>query len=169
MTAFDERPKDFTPKRGLKDMPGQKSMFDNKPKPNTPTPQEFEQQVQHIQDKKTTYQITASELFLQFMKTIADTTLVKNRNVFAIEAEKELLGKMIAFAREADSDPNEQECEGSLTMIVLLCKTCLSQRDRINDLASSLDELQKKFNSNIFADYIKKEIAQALDKQKNNG
>jgi hypothetical protein len=169
--SFDERPKDFAPKRGLKTLPGQKSMFDGKPKP--PTQQEFEQQVQQqvqqAQERKTNYQSTAAELYAQFMKAIADSTLAENRNIFSVEAEKELLGKMVEFARLANADPEEQECEGSLTLIVLLCKACLLQRDKINDLGCALDKLQKKFNLSNITDYINKEIAKALDKQKDNG
>lgn len=45
---FDEDdPKEYVPKVGVKQVQGQKSMFDGKPK--KPTQQEFQQQVQQTQ------------------------------------------------------------------------------------------------------------------------
>jgi hypothetical protein len=54
---------------------------------------------------------------------------------------------MIKLAVEINTDPNEQEGMGSLMWIVLLLKTCVSQRDRINKLEYSVSQLEKKLES----------------------
>ncbi len=163
--SFDEDdPKEYVPKVGMKQVQGQKSMFDGKPK--KPTQQEFQQQVQQTQEKMSGYKKRAADLFVQFSRAMSDKTLAQNRNVFNNESEKELLQNMIQLAIDVNNDPNEQEGMGSLTWITLLFKTCLSQRDRMNEMEYALGLLQKKLDSSALTDYINKEIAKALDKKK---
>ena len=156
-----QSPDEYTPKGGVKSQ-GQ-SMFDSK---RRPTPQEFQQRVQQSQEKMSGYKKRAAELFVQFQKTVSDKTLPQNRNIFNAEAEKEMLQNMLQLAGEINNDPNEQEGMGSLTWITLLLKTCLSQRDRMNELEYTISMLQKKYESTAMTDYISKEIAKALDKKK---
>lgn len=161
---FDEdEPKEFKPKIGLKKQ-GAKSMFEGKPRP--PTQQEFEQQVQQTQDRLSGYNKRAADLFLQFNKAMSDKTLPQNRNSLNNEIEKELLQNMVQLATEINNDPAEKEGMGSLTWIILLFKTCFSQRDRLNEMEYTLSSLQKKLDSSMLSDYINKEIAKALDKKK---
>ncbi len=166
MSSFNEDPKDFVPKSSLKKINGAKSMFDEKPK--RPTQQEFEKKVQDSQERQSEYKRRAAELFMQFTKTTSDKTLVQQRNQFTIEAEREMLQNMIQLAIEINNDPNEQEGMGSLTWITCLFKTCLAQRDRINELEYNLDFIKKKLDTNALTDYINKEINKALDKKKSN-
>ncbi len=156
-----QSPDEYTAKGSVKSQ-GQ-SMFDHKRKP---TAQEFQQKVQQSQERMSGYKKRAAELFVQFQKTVADKTLPQNRNIFNAEAEKEMLQNMLQLAGEINNDPNEQEGMGSLTWITLLLKTCLSQRDRMNELEYALSMLQKKYESTAMSDYISKEIAKALDKKK---
>jgi len=164
---FDESPKDpkNLPNRlGLKNINGQKSMFDNQPK--QPTQEDFQNKVQAAQDKMSGYKKRAAELFLAFSNTVADKTLPQNKNMFNVEAEKELLQNMIQLAMDINLDENEQEDMGSLTLITFLFKNCLAQRDRLNALEYSFSVLQKKIDSSVLTDYINKEINKALDKKK---
>lgn len=158
-------PDEYTPKIGVKSQ-GQ-SMFDGRKR--KPTQQEFQQQVQQTQETLSGYKKRAAELFVQFQKAMADKTLPQNRNIFNAESEKELLQNMIILAAEINSDPNERESEGSLTWIVLLLKTCFTQRDKLNELEYALVQLQKKVDPTAMADFINKEIAKALDSKKGNG
>ena len=160
---LDTTPKKFVPKAGLKQMSGQKSMFENKPKP--PTQQQFQEQVQEANEKLTDYKKRASELFTQFNKTVADKTLASNRNVLNIDAERELLQNMIQLAMEINNDPNEQDCMGSLTVITCLMKINLAQRDRINDLEHGLVQLKKRMDAR---DLISKQSTD-LDKAPTDG
>jgi len=162
--AFDNTPKDFKPKSSLKPVEGSPSMFDKKPKP--PTQQEFEKKVQEVQEQSSAYKRRAADLFMQFNKTLMDKTLPQNRNVFNIETEKEMLQNMLQLATEINNDSNEQESMGSLTLITLLFKACLAQRDRINQAEYSIDVLSKKIES--FPAQINKEIAKVLDSKKSS-
>src|ERR1700674_4340666 len=156
-------PSEDTPKSSVKSQ-GQKSMIDNKPKQQTS--QEFQQKVQASQENISNYKKRAAELFVLFQRAMADKTLAQNRNVFNAETEKEMLQNMLQLAVEINNDPNEQEGMGSLTWITLLFKTCLSQRDRINDIEFAMVTLQKKLESPALTDFINKEIAKTLDKKK---
>jgi hypothetical protein len=165
--AFDsdpKDPKDLNNRLGVQPIKGQKSMFEGKPKP--PTQQEFQEKVQGTYDKMSGYKKRAADLFVQFTKATADKTLPQNRNMFNVETEKEMLQNMVQLAIEINNDPNEQEGMGSLTWITCLFKTCLAQRDRINELEFTLDFMKKKLDSNVLGEYINKEIIKALDKQK---
>lgn len=153
---------EYTPKGAVKSQ-GQ-SMFDGKRK--KPSQQEFQQQVHQAQETLSGYKKRAADLFVQFQKTIADKTLPQNRNIFNQESEKELLQNMIILAAEINSDPNERESEGSLTWIVLLLKTCFTQRDRINEMEFAIHSLQKKLEPVAMTEFINKEINNALDKKK---
>jgi len=157
-----QSPDEYTPRGAVKSQ-GQ-SMFDGRRK--KPTQQEFQQQVQQTQETLSGYKKRAADLFIQFQKTMADKTLPQNRNIFNQESEKELLQNMIILAADINSDPNERESEGSLTWIVLLLKTCLQQRDKINELDYAIHSLQKKLEPVAMSEFINKEISKALDKKK---
>lgn len=161
---FDNTPKDFKPKSSLRPVQGSPSMFDGKPKP--PTQQEFEKKVQEVQEQSSAYKRRAADLFMQFNKALMDKTLPQNRNIFNAETEKEMLQNMLQLATEINNDSNEQESMGSLTLITLLFKACLAQRDRINQVEYSLDVLNKKIES--FPAQINKEIVKAIDSKKSS-
>jgi hypothetical protein len=164
-TPFGD-PETHEAKVGLKKVSGQKSMFDGKPRP--PSPQQFQEQVQSVEDKKNNYKQRAADLFLQFTKSINDRTLPQNRNSLSRDAETEMLQSMIQLAIDINNDPDEpNEGMGSLTWITCLFRTVLSQRDRITELEFRLVEFQKKLNSSEFVDFLNKEI-KALDKKKNS-
>jgi hypothetical protein len=165
--AFDEEePKEYKPRVGLKQQPGQKSMFEAKPRP--PTQEEFRQQVESVEEVKSGYKKRAADLFVKFDRAMKDKTLAQNRNILNAETEKEMLQMMIQLAIDINNDPNEQEGMGSLTWITLLFKQCLAQRDRMNELEYVISLLQKKLDSGVLSDYINKEITKALDKKKDS-
>jgi hypothetical protein len=159
--------KDFTPKSGLKPMSGQKSMFDGKPKP--PSQKQFEQSVEQVQQQLSGHKKKAAELFIAFNKAIMDKTLPQNRNILNMDAEREILQSMIRLSQEINDDPNEAEGEGTLMWIVCLLKTCLAQRDRINELEYGLELVQRSINDGGISELIKREIKQAIDTAKTSG
>jgi hypothetical protein len=129
-------------KIGLKKVSSQQSIFETMPKKQTPA--EFEQKVQQVQERLSSYKVRAAELALQFNKAMVDKTLPGNRNQFQQEVELDLLRSMIRLAQEINIDPVEKEGEGSLGWITVLLKTCFTQRDRINNLEYGLFQLQNK-------------------------
>lgn len=158
-------PDEYTPKTTMKNV-GPKSMFDNQRR--TPTQQEFQQKVQDSQETLAGYKRRAAELFVAFQRAMNDKTLAQNRNIFNLETEKEMLQRILQLATEINGDPNEQEGMGSVTVITLLLKTCMSQRDRMNELEFALSQLQKKTSPEALTDFVSKEIAKALDKKKDS-
>ena len=75
---------------------------------------------------------------------------------------------MIKLAVDVNNDPNEQEGMGSLMWIVLLLKTLLMQRDRINQLEYVVSQLEKKNDFSLIENKIINEINLALDKRQNH-
>jgi hypothetical protein len=147
------------PKVGLKNVSSQASIFDAIPK--RPTQEDFTKKVNQVQERNSSHKTRAAELSAQFAQTLNDKTLKQNKNVFAKEVERELLTKMAQLAIEVNNDQNEHEGMGSLSWIVLLLKTCLNQRDKMNQLEFSVSQLEKKLDAGA----ISKEIQMALDKK----
>jgi len=160
--AFSD-PEDRDPRVGVKKA-GQKSMFEGKPKPQTP--QEFQDKVQKAEDRKSSHKQRAADLYLQFQKSMADKTLPQNRNILSRDTEREMLQEIMQLAMDINRDEQEQEGMGSLTCITFLFKTIIFQRDKINELECQLVNLIKKFEGTVFTDFINKEISKALDKKK---
>jgi hypothetical protein len=165
---FDEEEDDLEPvsNKGLRKVSSQKSIFDSTPKKQTK--QEFDQKIKTIQERSSGYKQRAAEFSAQFKKAMLDKTLLQNKNVFAQEMESELLSNMIKLAVEVNVDPNEQEGMGSLMWVILLLKTCLMQREKINSLEYQVAQLEKKADPIVLQEVVKKEIAKALDKSKNS-
>jgi hypothetical protein len=142
---FDEdetQPSAQSQKIGLRKVSSQKSIFDSQPK--KPTQAEFQQQVQQVQERASSYKTRASDLAIQFNKAMADKTLPQNRNLFQQDLELDLLRNMVRLAQEVNNDPNEKEGEGSLSWITVLLKTCFHQRDKLNKLEYALLQIEKK-------------------------
>lgn len=148
----------------LKQVSSQKSMFDGQPK--KPTPQEFQEQVVATQEKSSSYKRRASELASQFTKMMQDKTLPENKNMFAQEAKRELMGNMIQLAKDINNDPSELEGDGSLIWIIVLFNTAFDQRDRLNQLEYAITQINKKLDSTALTDFISKEITKVLDNKK---
>jgi hypothetical protein len=67
------------------------------------------------------------------------------------------------LAMDINNDPNEEnEGMGGLTLITCLFKTCLAQRDRLNELEYSFHSLTKKLDANVLSDFIAKEVAKVV-------
>jgi hypothetical protein len=138
----DNDPSPQSQKVGLKKVSSQKSIFDSMPK--KPNQEDLDQKVKGIQERASQYKSRTADLAVQFNKTLADKTLQQNKNLFQNELENELLKNMVRLAQEINADELERDGEGSLSWITLLLKTCFNQRDRINKLEYSLNQLEKK-------------------------
>jgi len=162
---FDEENNDqqsiHSQKVGLKKVSTQQSIFDQLPK--KPTQDDLNQNVKKIQDRESASKKQAADLALKFYHMMADKTLPENKNQFQKELELELLKDMINFGNEINNDASEKEGIGSISLIALMLKNCISQRDKINNLEYSISKLEKKH------DAILKEIDKVLDIKKQNG
>jgi hypothetical protein len=165
---FDEEPKEPRENKvKLKQVSSQPSMFDNRPK--KPTPQEFQQQIQEVQERSSSYKKKISEFAQQFAQMMNDKTLPQNKGSFANEAKRELLQNMVGLAKDINNDPNELEGDGSLILSIILFNTCFDQRDRINQLEYSVSQINKKLDGSVFTDFISREIVKILDKKNSGG
>jgi Trp operon repressor len=163
---FDDDYKDLSKEQpkpsGLKNVSSQKSIFEGQTR--KPTQQEFEQRVHTIEEAKSGYKAQTADLAIQFNKMMADKTLPENKNIFAQDMEREVLKRMIRLAEVIDNDPNEEKIgTGSLSWIAVLLKTCMIQRDRINQLEYALSTITR---NPALIETINKEITKALDKKK---
>jgi hypothetical protein len=119
-----------------------------------PSQDDFNKQVNQLQDHTNSLKGRVTQLAIEYNRAMSDKTLPKNKNVFQVNMELDLLRGMVKVAQEINDEPNEGEGEGSLNWITLLLKTCLNQRDSINNLEYELVQ-------------IKNELAK-LDSSKNN-
>lgn len=132
MGAFDDEDDSGSEKKtGLK-LNNSKSILNSLPKKANPA--EFQQKVQNTQDKILGYELEASQLAAMFQKLLEDKTLPENKNILSLEAERELIGKIVDIAIKLNNDENEQEGMGSVGTAILLFRAVLSQKDRINKL-----------------------------------
>lgn len=150
---------------GVKNVSSQKSIFDNKPRKQTQ--QEFDQRVKNVEEVKSGYKSQTAELGVSFNKLMADKTLVENKNILAQDMEREVLVRMVRLAEAINNDPaEEKDGNGSLSWVALLLKTCLNQRDRINQLEYELSKIKQATTPMALSVVINKEISAALDKKK---
>lgn len=151
---------DQPPPSGLKNVSSQKSMFDNRPRKQTQ--QEFDQRVKNVEEIKSGYKAQTADLGVAFNKLMADKTLPENKNILSQDMEREVLVRMVRLAEAINNDPaEEKDGNGSLSWVALLLKTCLNQRDKLNQQEYEFS----KFKSQVSA-LIKQEISAALDKKK---
>lgn len=143
MGAFDDDDDD-NKKSGLK-INNKKSIFNQLPK--KPNPAEFQQQVKETQEKVMGYELEAAQLAVMFQKLLEDKTLPENKNSLALEAERELIGKIVEIAVKLNNDTNEQEGMGSVGTSILLFRAVMMQKDRINKLEYSLVQAEKEIKS----------------------
>lgn len=161
----DSQPSLHSQKIGLKKVSTQESIFDSMPK--KPTQEELNVKVRKVQDRSSANKRRAAELAMRFYKMMADKTLVQNKTSFQQDIELELLKDMINFGDDVNNDPTtDKESEGSISLIALLLKHSLVQRDRINKLEYMISQLEKKADLGILRDFISKEIVKVLDNNK---
>lgn len=134
-------PFDEDDEQSIEDYKNRKKILTNKePKKNIHDKDSFEKRVNEIESKKTGYSKRAAELSLKFKNLIIDKTLAENKNPFSKDMESEVLSDMIKLATEINTDPDEEESMGSLMWLIIVLKTLLVQRDKINQLEYMLSK-----------------------------
>lgn len=142
MPLDDDKPSEQSKKIGIRKVSSQKSIFDDAPK--KPSQEDLQKNAKKAEENFSENKTRAYQLANDFLRAMEDKTLPENKNVFQKDMEKELLRNMSNLAQEINSDPLELDGVGSLSWIVLLLKTCLTQRDKINTLEYNVrDKLSK--------------------------
>jgi CRISPR/Cas system-associated endoribonuclease Cas2 len=141
-------------KTGLKKVSSKKSMFDGAVKKTTQ--KDLEERVKDLQEKDHSFKARTDELAIKFKKILNDKTLAKNKSVFVVEMEREVLSSILQLAAEVNSHPDELEGMGSLSWIAQLFKVSLSQRDRMNNLEFAIYTLEEKIKNLSALDNVKR-------------
>lgn len=140
----DDNESMIKPKAGLK-INNSKSIMNNIPK--KPNPVEIEAKAREAIDRSEGYNSEVANLVSMFKKTLEDKTLADNKSSLSLDAEKELIGKMIDLAININNDPNQREGMGSVGLIIVLLKSILDHRDKVNKLSYDMLQSDRKINS----------------------
>jgi len=94
------------------------------------------------EQKKIAYQVMSN-----FQNILKDKTLDGAKNEQIRVNELQSIQDLIDFARIINSDENQEEDLGTITLLITLCRALFSQRDRINELEYKLFSLSKTSQS----------------------
>lgn len=104
----------------------------------------FENTVEQTIQQNEDFQKLAFNLGSSFIKIMEDSTLPENKSQTTISLEKENLAKLIEFAKVVNNSESEPLGMGSVSLIVLLFKSSLMLRDKLNQLEFKNYQLEKK-------------------------
>lgn len=104
----------------------------------------FDEKVKNFHEKSQNRQQLAFELGKKFLAVINDTTLKQNKGPISSELEREVISDLINFAISINTDENEQEGMGSVSLLTLLYKALIIFRDNYNELSFKVDRLEKE-------------------------
>ena len=94
--------------------------------------------------KNESYKQKGYDLAIRFRKLIEDQTLRQNKTELSNKIEKDVLTELVKLAVDMNKDENQEEGMGSMGVIIILLRTCLAQRDQINELSYKFDQLSKE-------------------------
>jgi hypothetical protein len=141
---------DLSNKKGVK-LNNNNSMF--KKDTSKPSKQEFEANANKLQQVSDDYSKRAADLSGMFKVMVNDKTLKDNKTSIFTDNERAVLKGLVELATEINTDSDQVEGMGSVSMITLIFRTMLIQRDRINDvdyknhqLETKVELLSKKLN-----------------------
>lgn len=147
--AFDDddddddknQPRNF---KGLK-TDNSKSVINSIPK--KVSQEEFLNKAKSVNEKLNKYGERATDLALKFKKILEDKTISQNKGILAQEAEREVLNSLVDLGIDMNVDEHEEDGMGSIGLIVLLFRSLMIQRDKINQLDYNLFMLNKQFKT----------------------
>lgn len=139
------KPQVIPPKQQITPKQETPSMFDGTPK--KPTKEEFERHAAEVNDRLNSYPERSAELIPLFMKMLNDKTLPENRSILTNNIETEIIGKLMQLGLDMDADELQQNGAGSIGLTVLLMKSFLMQRDKINALEYSLLQIKNELKT----------------------
>lgn len=140
----DEEKKVSSPKVGLK-LNNKNSILGEVAK--KPSKEEFVKKAAEVNEQLNVYQQRAADLAIKFKKVLEDKTLPVNKNIFSMDAERDLLSDLVKLGIDMNLDENEVEGMGSMGLIMLLFRSLLIQRDKINNLEYTLLGLENKIKA----------------------
>jgi len=109
--------------------------------------QEFQGAAAEAHERSMEYKNRAYTLGKNFIELITDKTLIENKGSIALHAENQVVSDLAKLAIDMNNDETQDEGMGSIGLLVLMFKTALSQRNRINALEYKLQKLEKNPSS----------------------
>ena len=94
--------------------------------------QDFQKQVMTTHKRLEGHLKSAYELGVEFTRLMADTRVPENIGPYDRSFEKEIVRKLINYAITVNTDNQEQEGMGSVSLITLLLNTMFKMRDKMN-------------------------------------
>lgn len=137
---FQSEETPIKPKIGLK-LDNRNSIIDT---PKKSSIEEFEKRAIEVSNQLDAYSTRAVDLAQKYKRILEDQTLIENKTKFNVDAEKELISNLVQLGNDINWDEHEREGMGSIGLIMLLLRTMLIQRDRINSLDYALTQLERK-------------------------
>ncbi len=138
----DEEPQIQT-KRGLK-ISNSKSSIKEVPKID-----DFRKRVNEILSQEDEQKKLAFELMSQFQNYLKDKTLDASKDANVRANELKSIENLIDFSRIINSDENQQEDLGTISLFITLYRALFSQRDRINELEYQQTKMAKEVGNLI--------------------
>jgi hypothetical protein len=132
------------PKKQLNlQMDNKNSMTEQLPKP--PPLAQGQKQATAANAKLNGYSERAASLAISFKKALEDKTLPVNKSPIAKDVERGLINSFIELGIEMNNDPHEEkDGMGGIGIISLLLWTGFIQRDRINELEYTVEQMKIK-------------------------
>ena len=107
----------------------------------------FRDKVHEILQNEDLQNKIAGEVVGGFLSVINDKTLDSAKSLDDKNNDRKKIEDLIDFARIANSNEEQESGLGTTTVLIVLCRTLLKQRDRINELEFSLNKLSSQFKS----------------------
>lgn len=130
------------PKVGLKINNNKSSVKSEKPKQ-----EDFRNKINEILAQEEEQKRIAFTLSNKFQAILRDKTLDSSKDQTIRDSEKDNIRDLIDFARIINSDENQEEDLGTISLFITLYRSLLIQRDRINEL----EFLQTKMNKEMIS------------------
>lgn len=105
----------------------------------------FNQTAEQVHSKRMENNQKAFELGKAFLNILNDKTLSENKGPIAKSTEVEILTGLIEYGTSMNNDENESEGTGSIAIIMILLRSILILKDKINALEYSINSLNKKY------------------------
>lgn len=142
-------------KKGVK-LDASKSIITNKVKEK----ELFEQKAIEANKNLAQANSKAAQLVKNFWVILKDTELQENKGPLSKNIEKEALNNLIEYARSLNNDENQMEDSlGSISLITLLFKSVLYQKDLLNNANYEINNLKENI------ELLKNELRDGLSKK----
>lgn len=129
-------------KKGLK-LSNKKSKFTT-PKDNSSS---FEERADQVVNKLDDQKQRAANLVKNFWVMIKDTKLNEARGPIELNTENVIYNELLNLGQELNNDDGPIEGQGSISLIAILLKFALYQREQNNKLNFRLAQLEERFSS----------------------